>query len=293
MKILVTGANGFTGKHFTAEALKQHHEVVALNADICELATLKEEVASINPDAVMHLAAVSFVGHQPAEDFYKTNVIGTENLLKAINLLEKKPRTLIVSSANVYGNPQVDIISERLLPAPINHYAISKLSMELMAKIWFDDIPIIIARPFNYTGVGQNDSFLIPKIVSHYAKKDSTIELGNIHVSRDFSNVKDTVNAYIKLLESSARSLVVNICSGESTSIADIISHMDAIAGYRISIKVNPLFVRKNEIIQLKGDNSLLKSTIGAYTSASLKNTLEDMYNHSANKGNDQLNVNG
>ena len=292
MKILVTGANGFTGKHFTAEAIKQHHEVAALNADICELADLKEEVSAIKPDAVMHLAAVSFVGHQHAEDFYKTNVIGTENLFKAISLLEKKPRTLIASSANVYGNPQVDIISERLLPAPINHYAISKLSMELMAKIWFDDIPIIIARPFNYTGVGQNDSFLIPKLVSHYARRDSTVELGNIHVSRDFSDVKDTVNAYIKLLESSARSLVVNICSGQSTSIADVISHMDAIAGYHINVKVNPLFVRKNEIIHLKGDNSLLKSTIGAYTSANLKNTLEDMYNHRAKTDDYQLNVN-
>ena len=276
MRILLTGADGFTGKHFTQIAMQ--HEVVALKANLNDTAALNAEVKTVAADAVVHLAGISFVGHDTAEDFYKVNTIGTDNLLKAIATANQTPRVLVASSANVYGNPSIEVIDESVPTAPVNHYAASKLAMEHIVRTWFDKMPIVITRPFNYTGIGQNDSFLIPKIVSHFKRKQAIIELGNLDVSRDFSDVRDVVTAYLKLIESNVHSETINICSGEATALNTIIEKLNNLAGYKINVQVNPAFVRQNEIKQLSGTNALLNRLIGHQASYTLDDTLTAMY---------------
>ena len=276
MRILLTGADGFTGKHFTQIAMQ--HEVVALKANLNDTAALNAEVKTVAADAVVHLAGISFVGHDTAEDFYKVNTIGTDNLLKAIATANQTPRVLVASSANVYGNPSIEVIDESVPTAPVNHYAASKLAMEHIVRTWFDKMPIAITRPFNYTGIGQNDSFLIPKIVSHFKRKQAIIELGNLDVSRDFSDVRDVVTAYLKLIESNVHSETINICSGEATALNTIIEKLNNLAGYKINVQVNPAFVRQNEIKQLSGNNALLNRLIGRQASYTLDDTLTAMY---------------
>lgn len=276
MRILLTGADGFTGKHFTQIAMQ--HEVVALKANLNDTAALNAEVKTVAADAVVHLAGISFVGHDTAEDFYKVNTIGTDNLLKAIATANQTPRVLVASSANVYGNPSIEVIDESVPTAPVNHYAASKLAMEHIVRTWFDKMPIVITRPFNYTGIGQNDSFLIPKIVSHFKRKQAIIELGNLDVSRDFSDVRDVVTAYLKLIESNVHSETINICSGEATALNTIIEKLNNLAGYKINVQVNPAFVRQNEIKQLSGNNALLNRLIGRQASYTLDDTLTAMY---------------
>src|SRR5699024_6327789 len=122
-------------------------------------------------------------------------------------------------------------------------YACSKLAMEHMVATWFDRLPLILARPFNYTGVGQAEHFLIPKIVSHFRRGEDRLELGNLDVSRDFSDVRDVVRAYLALLACDADSRIVNICSGRPTALRTIVRRMNALVGYEIEIDVNPAFV--------------------------------------------------
>ena len=168
------------------------------------------------PNYVVHLAAISFVGHGNADDFYRVNVVGTVNLLEALLKLEKKPtKVLIASSANVYGNCEISPISESQQPLPVNHYAMSKLAMELMARTYLSRLPIFFTRPFNYIGLGQAESFVIPKLISHFTKKAEVIELGNLNVEREFNDVRFVCDAYLRLLDVAKPGESYNICSGK------------------------------------------------------------------------------
>ncbi|EGR0581288.1 GDP-mannose 4,6-dehydratase [Vibrio cholerae] len=290
-KVLLTGVDGFTGKYVAEELTGKGYQVVGLvykqaseghvACDLTDKQAVKNCLAEVKPDYVIHLAALSFVGHADQKAFYDVNVFGALNILemaKEIGISFKK--VIFASSANIYGNPiAIEKIDESVIPTPVNHYAMSKLAMEHMAKLWFDDFPLLITRPFNYTGPGQAEQFLIPKIVSHFKKNAAEIELGNIDVYRDFSDVRDIAKAYVRLLESDAHSEIVNLCSGNVFSLSSIISKMGDIAGYKINVKVNPAFVRTNEIKILGGDNSKLVSLTGFKPTITIDQTLLDMYN--------------
>ena len=165
--MLVTGADGFTGLHFVKQAREAGYDVFEFKADLTNPLAVQNQVNAAAPDVVVHMAAISFVGHDKANIFYDVNVIGALNLLDALLKLPKAPsRVLLASSANVYGNCEQSPISEMQLPAPLNHYAMSKLAMEHLAMTYANRLPLFFVRPFNYTGPGQVESFVIPKIVS-------------------------------------------------------------------------------------------------------------------------------
>jgi len=289
-RILVTGASGFTGRFLVRSLLTRGYAVYSMGAsgavgeevvdgNLLDSSSLSKVVRAVRPHGVIHLAALSFVGHEVAEDFYRVNTIGTLNLLASIDEIEPGPlRIIVASSANVYGVPRVSRIDESLCPSPVNHYGTSKLSMEHLIASRFAHLPITVVRPFNYTGPGQNERFLIPKIVNHFSRREPMIELGNTDVSRDFSDVRDVVNYYIALLQAEEEAFPINLCSGNAYSISDVLDMMADIAGYRIRVVVNPLFVRRNEIPILVGDNRRLKETVGALRTTPLRETLEDMY---------------
>ena len=188
-------------------------------------------------------------------------------------------KILIASSATVYGNQGLEILHELLCPIPANHYAASKYAMECLVKNYFSKLPIVITRPFNYTGVGQAEYFLIPKIVKHFKEKKAIIELGSLNVSREFNDVDFVCDVYKKLLECEEKNEVVNICSGRGVQLLDVIKLMNEIAGYEIQVQVNPAFVRKDEIKSLTGSNEKLISMIGNVEHKNLKEMLKDMYN--------------
>lgn len=295
---LVTGAAGFTGT-WMIEALQRHgHRVVAaahsptqtraehtLVADLTKADQVNALVEKAAPDFVVHLAALAFVGHDDPAAFYRVNVLGTENLLNALAAMPTPPkRVLVASSANVYGDTDQRCLDERQPPAPVNHYACSKLAMEHIARTFRQRLPLVIARPFNYTGPGQDTRFLIPKMVDHFARGCRQIELGNIHVSRDFSDVRDVVSAYVGLLEAPWQPQhsgeVVNVCSGVATPLSDLIAQMNQLAGYPIDVQVNPAFVRANEINSLRGSRQRLESRLQQPRSLTpLVDTLRDMFN--------------
>ncbi|EQB00634.1 GDP-6-deoxy-D-lyxo-4-hexulose reductase [Sphingobium quisquiliarum P25] len=290
-KILVTGADGFTGRHLTALLAERGHEVIGIShsaitvpveglaaAHICDLTdaqALRDILAMVRPDRVVHLAAIAFVSHGVVEDIYRTNIVGTRNLLEAVSAAGGVEAVLLASSANIYGNRVSGAIDENVAPEPINDYAVSKLAMEFVARLYQDRLPIIIARPFNYTGVGQATNFVIPKIVDHVRRKAATIELGNLDVARDFSDVRDVVLAYSALLdEPEAIGQIFNICSGEAHSLRDMISMIKDISGHDFEVKVNPAFVRENEVKMLWGDRTKIERMTGQRPAYTLHDTL-------------------
>ncbi|SEO12292.1 NAD-dependent epimerase/dehydratase family protein [Vreelandella aquamarina] len=289
---LVTGGSGFTGRYLIAHLKRQGHRVVALASQPCgadetypidlnNSEALSHCITQVKPQQVYHLAALSFVGHPTALDFYKVNVLGTENLLNALSALPMPPRVLLASSANVYGANAQAVIDERVLPAPVNHYAASKLAMEHLARTYAQRLPLLIARPFNYTGPGQAAHFLVPKIVQHLQQRAPRIELGNINVSRDFSDVRDVVAIYGHLLDQwpaqAESGSVINVGSGEAVSLQALISMLETLTAHRIEITVNPAFVRSNEIPELKACTKRLNAWVPGLSRHTLNDTLAAM----------------
>ena len=288
-KILITGIDSFTGKHLSNYLTQVGYDVYGTSlfkADAkkykCDI-TNKEDVLQVFrqvvPDFIIHLSAISFVGHGNNEEFYRVNTIGTTNILDALIKLNIRPKkTILVSSATIYGNQGLEVLDESLCPKPANHYGASKYAMESLASSYFEKLPIIITRPFNYTGVGQSPNFLIPKIVSHFKEKKESIELGNLHVSREFNDVAFVCEVYKRLLETQEDSLTLNIASNRGIKLLDVIDMMQDIAGYKIDVQINPAFVRPNEIKSLTGSSEKLFGVIGNVGLKEFKQTLTEMY---------------
>jgi len=285
---LVTGALGFTGRYVSAELQAAGYEVVSLAhessaggvaVDLCDRGAILQAVGSLMPDVVIHLAAIAFVAHGDADAIYRTNIVGTRNLLEALASSSHRPRAIILaSSANIYGNSDAPVLTENLPATPANDYAVSKFAMEQMAHLWTERLPIVITRPFNYTGVGQSEKYLLPKIVAHFQRRAAAIELGNVDVARDFQDVRFVAEAYRRLLDADAIGETVNICSGRAYTLNEVIGLMEDLAGYRIEVRTNPAFVRANEVTRLVGSNEKLGRLIGPLDVIPLRRTLQWMY---------------
>jgi nucleoside-diphosphate-sugar epimerase len=290
-RALITGLRGFTGyymaRELSAAGYHVHGTVLPgeptgpdiFAVDLLDRSSVAAAVEQVRPDVVVHLAAIAFVAHNDADQMYRVNVVGTRNLLEALAAGSHKPSSvLLASSANIYGNARVPVIDESVAPNPANDYAVSKLAMEYMARLWMDKLPIVIARPFNYTGVGQTENFLLPKIVSHFRKEARRIELGNLAIARDFSDVRMVAKSYRRLLAAAPGGEAFNVCSGQPHSLESLIDMMSEIAGYRIEVHVNPAFVRANEVLTLTGSNAKLVGVIGRIEPTPLLETLRWMY---------------
>ncbi len=167
---------------------------------------------------------------------YSANVVGTANLFAALDGSKIEPRVVIVaSSAQLYAPSGQEIaLTEQAPIAPRSNYAVSKHATEQIAAIYSRQFPIIITRPFNYTGPGQASNFLVPKIVRHYAEQRSEIRLGNLDLFRDFSDIRRVVEAYFRLVTQSIDPVTVNICSGRAVRLAEILKIMDDISGNNV-----------------------------------------------------------
>lgn len=290
-RLLITGIESFTGSYIREVFEANGYDVygTVLNSstddhvypcDITKADDIDAIVAKIRPDVVIHLAAITFIPEGDSLNIYEVNLFATLNLLDAL-VKHNIPLTKVIlpSTSNVYGNIALESIGENVCPQPLSHYALSKYAMEQMARSYFSRLPIIITRPFNYTGAGQAQRFVIPKIVAHFRDKKGGLELGNIDVYRDFSDVRDVARAYLLLCESSLVHDVVNIASGHIYSLAEIITMAQEASGHRLDITVNPAFVRANEIERLGGDNSRLRA-LGWSNAFEMKETIAWMLAH-------------
>ena len=290
-RTLVTGAAGFTGRYVVHALAERGHEVHGLvhmhepgladivrahEADLADLDALKKVVAEVRPDHVVHLAAIANVAHGDIEQMYRTNVVGTRQLLEALAGSPGTPSSvLIASSANIYGNAREGVLDETVPAAPANDYGVSKVATEYVAKLYAPRLPITVLRPFNYTGRGQSTDFLLPKIVAHARARAPAIELGNLDVARDFSDVRTVAGVYAKLLtEPAAIGGTFNICSGRAVSLREVVQMVTELSGHPLEVRVNPAFVRANEVRTLCGSPDKLEKVIGSLESVPLRQTL-------------------
>lgn len=294
-RILVTGVGGFTGRYLAPLLAASGYEVHGIvhdqdehilegvksvyAADITDLSSVSQVVRDVRPEYVVHLAGIAFVAHADVEQIYRVNIVGTRQLLEALTNLADRPRSvLIASSANVYGNAREGILEEAMTLCPANDYGVSKVATENVAGLYRDRLPLIVVRPFNYTGRGQNTHFVIPKIVAHARQRSSLIELGNLSVARDFSDVRTVVQIYKRLLERpEAIGGTYNVCSGCAVTLAEVLELVTGISGHQFDVRVNPAFVRNNEVRILRGAPANLEKAIGPVPSIPLEETLRWM----------------
>ncbi len=282
-RILITGHDGFTGQFLWQSLQRAGHDVLNLDrgpgpVDLRNSESVFNALEGLKPDKIVHLAGVSSVTHPDVKQIYEVNLLGTRNLLEAIlRHLPNLDRVIIASSANVYGN-QHGQLAEHSAIKPVNDYAVSKASVELLTQAYQPKIPIVITRPFNYTGAGQSENFVIPKIIQHLKSGNLDIRLGNIDVARDFSDVRDVVSYYQSLLDHpDAVGQTFNLCSGKSIKLRDVITIAEQLSGRQLRLTHDQDLMRPNEISDLYGDPSKLEKLIGKIARISLRDTLEWM----------------
>ena len=261
-RVFITGIEGFTGRYLEWYLRGLGYEVSGgalspsapnhTRLDLLDKDSIKAAF-SVKFDYIIHLAAVSFAMADPAE-IKNANEIGTLNLLDALSTVKFK-KAIFASSASVYGGGDMPMCENSPLN-PQSIYAESKIFME--EQIAKSGLPSIIARPFNYTGAGQSENFLIPKIVRHFKDEASVIKLGNLTPKREYNDVNDVVRIYAQLLELEANGEIFNIGSGKAYSIEQILQILRRLSGRDIAVQSDPRFIRANDPALLVCDTAKL-----------------------------------
>ena len=287
MKLLLTGANGFVGRYVQAVL-----PCVPLpdGLDLRDGAALTAAVATIQPDAVLHLAAQSFVpaSFETPRETFDINLYGTLNLLEALQAAEFRGRMLFVGSGDTYGQ-----VPEAALPVceehplrPRNPYAVSKVSAEALCYQWSQTsgFEIVMVRPFNHIGPGQSPRFAIANFARQVmeirlGRRGPVLQVGDIDVTRDFTDVRDVVRAYGLLLERGRNGGIYNVCSGREYRIRDLLQQLINLAGVEAMIEQDPARLRRAEQRRMVASFETLHRDTGWQPMIPIGQSLHDLLN--------------
>ncbi len=299
MRVLVTGAGGFAGPHVRAALGDAGHDVVALGGphdlppslEVLDATAVRAAVAAAMPDAIVHLAGQAFVPPSIAEPLptLAINATGTAHVLEAAraNTTATRPiRTLVVSSAEVYGRqrPERMPLDESVPLRPDNPYAASKAAAETYAATWSRvyGLDVVIARPFNHIGPGQDARFVVPSFARQLAEiaagAPRVMAVGNLAAQRDFLDVRDVAGAYVALLANGRSGEVYNICSGHAVAIQEVLRQLITIARVAVEIRDDPQRLRPADVPLLSGDASKLRAETAWEPAFTLAASLRDIY---------------
>ncbi|GEL72917.1 GDP-mannose 4,6-dehydratase [Myxococcus virescens] len=283
MRILVTGADGFVGRHLCALLRAAGDEVVeahgprgeginsnALHFDVANEASVKAAVAEVKPEGIIHLAGFSSVAkshHNPSRVF-AVNTMGVVHLLTAVRESVPKASVVLVGSGEVYGPvPEGTRATEDTPAVPLSPYAASKSAAELAAVQFHRSygLEVVMARPFNHLGAGQDPTFVVPSFAAQIraiglGTVDPVLRTGNLDAVRDFSHVRDVVEAYRLLLDKGEPGQAYNIGSGEGRTIRSLLEEMLSLAGVNARIELDPARLRPSDIPSLVGAPDKLKA---------------------------------
>lgn len=288
MRILVTGASGFVGRHLVKSTGALDLERAGGRVDIRDRESLREALGDREFDAVVHLAAQSFVPESFAdpEATFSVNFNGTYNLLYVLREVGFKGKLLYVSSGDTYGlvSPDSLPIQEDHPLRPRSPYAVSKVAAEALCYQWSQtgSFELVMARPFNHIGPGQSERFAVSEFARQIARiklgrQEPVLMTGDIDVTRDFTDVRDIVAAYVSLLEAGSNSEVYNVCSGKEYSLRSLIGQMLEISGIDVQIETDPNRMRKNEQTRVYGSYAKLHGQTGWQPSIPIGHTLKEV----------------
>jgi len=288
-RLLVTGASGFVGGHVTRRLPGCiRFEDNAGIVDLTDAGRVSAALAGLEFDAVLHLAGQAFVpeSFKDPGGTFEVNVVGTVNLLGALAARGFAGRVLYVSSGEVYGPVPEDRlpVTEDQPLRPGNPYAASKVSAESACLYWNEaaDFDLMIARPFNHIGPGQSPRFAIADFARQLAdirlgRRDPVLEVGNIEVTRDFTDVRDVADAYGKILGLGRAGEAYNICSGKERTLRDLIVAMAGILEIDVEIRVDAARLRPTDQRRVRGSCQLLQARTGWKPVIPIKQSLEDI----------------
>ena len=289
MRALITGGKGFVGQWLSAH-LKDRGDDVAiidLETDVADGAAVRRVMSDVRPDAVYHLAAMTHVGDswEHPSQVLRVNVLGTAEILAAARAIPELPRVLDVSSAEVYGVVGTDQLplDEHTATLPASPYAASKLAAEAVAlQAWRGyGQPVMVVRPFNHIGPGQSPNFFVPalakRIVEARRAGAGSLPVGTLTTRRDFTDVRDVVVAYRRLIEAGEPGGVYNVCSGRDVAMAEVARDLLRLAGADLELVTDPALVRPVDVPRLRGDATLLRETTGWLPVIPLATTLADV----------------
>ena len=260
MKALVTGADGFVGRHLLEHLRAQGDDAIGVDreCDVTDATSVLAVLESERPEAIYHLAALTAVGaswSNPVE-YTRVNVLGTKNVLDAASHVVPTARVVLVSSADVYGvvRPEDLPLVETFRVAPANPYASSKVEAEHVAHdaVRERGQTVVIARPFNHLGAGQSTDFVVPAIVNRLlqALDDGADEIvvGDLSTRRDFSDVRDVVRAYRLLINAGVGGEVYNIASGVDVGLFDIAQRLRTAIAPHVRLVTDESLIRPVEV---------------------------------------------
>lgn len=290
MRVLVTGSAGFVGSHLVPRLVADGHEVVSTDRelDVTRAERVAERVAEIAPHAVVHLAAQSSpsASWDAPELTYRVNFLGTRSLLEAVRSRAPQARVLLVGSAEQYGRgePGSPPFSEASPLRPASPYARSKVAADLLGAAYSErGVDAVRVRAFNHTGPGQPDAFVLPSFARQVAEiagghRPPTLRVGNLDSVRDFLDVGDVVDAYVRLLDPSAPAGAYNVARGEGFRIGRLLDELIELAGIDPDVKPDPALVRPTD--HCVGDATRLRRTTGWEPRTPIRSTLEGLLAH-------------
>ena len=301
-RALITGGTGFVGKHLVPFLQQRGSQVAVLaqaccvdvanvnwyEADIRDEQAVRSAVRDFKPAHIYHLAAISavdFSWNNPRLT-YEVNVFGTLNVIQAAINLPTPVRILNVSTAQVYA-PSSLALTETSSLNPENPYAASKAMAEFL-RVQFRKSSkggVITARSFNHTGPGQSTDFVLSSMAKQFAEieaglRDPKLVMGNVHVKRDFTDVRDVVEAYALLLEKGEVNESYNVCSGRARSIEELIREFESLTGIQVEIQTDPNRQRIGENDFVCGSLEKIKATTGWEPKIPLRSTLHDVLSY-------------
>ena len=310
MKVLITGVGGFAGSHLADYVINngfaeifgivrdaeknenirsREKSIRVFECDIVDFQSIFRVLKEVKPDIIFHLAGQAFVpsSFEHTAETFKVNVLAPINIFEAVKAVDIKPRIVVVTSGEVYGETAglLAVHTERSIPHPVNPYAASKTSIDYIAQTYktYEGLNIVITRPFNHTGPRQKPSFVCSSLARQIslALKNNTppvIQIGNVKPRRDFTDVRDVVRAYWLLgTVSNDKEFIFNVCSGNIFSIEEIIRMYEKITGVKFELHVEEKRLRGYDIQLLAGSNELLHHATGWQPEIPMEQTLRDL----------------
>lgn len=294
MKALITGSQGFVGKHLSSELSSHRYKVSGIDlredestsyVDLMDRIAIKNYIRMNQPNVLFHLAAQAAIPYswENPQKTYELNVIGTINLLEAVRLESPTCRIILVGSADQYGvTGCASAISERTVSHPPNPYAASKKAQEEISQVYAKaySLDICISRSFNHCGPGQNLGFLVPDlchgIVQVEKGKSPYLKIGNTEAIRDFTDVRDIVRAYRLISEKGLGGETYNVGSGIGRSIREVVDTLIAFASCEIEVQPDSKRMRASDTPVMICDNTKLREHTGWKPTIPFKKTLKD-----------------